>query len=161
MRERTLSFAIITLIEKCFPTSRRNSRKLMPLVQSALLTMRAGLAPRKVAGDGADVGGDLVGGLQVALGGFAGRIADHARGAAGESEHVMAGELEAAERDLAHEMADVKRVAGRIEAAIDRERALREALGERAFVGAIGDEAAPFQVFEQVHGRARKARGPG
>ena len=71
---------------------------------------------------------------------------------------MVAGELETAQSELAHEMADVKRVTGRIEAAIQCDGALSEALSERFFVGAVGDEAAPLEVFEEVHGMCRKTK---
>jgi hypothetical protein len=98
---------------------------------------------------------------EIALGGFAGGIADHAGGATGERERMMAGKLKTAQRELAHEVTDVERIAGGVEAAIQRDGALSEALGERFFVGAVGDEAAPLEVFEEIHGRVRKTNQGG
>jgi hypothetical protein len=63
----------------------------------------------------------------------------------------MTRQLKAAQRQLRHQVTDVERVPGRIEAAIKRDRSCAEALGERSKVGAIGDEAAPLEVFDQVH----------
>ena len=64
---------------------------------------------------------------------------------------VVAGELEAAERELAHEVADVESVGGGIEAAIERDRTLGDALGQRIEIGAVGEEAAPAKVFDDRH----------
>src|SRR5690606_20886118 len=97
--------------------------------------------------DAGDVVGELFAGEEIALGGAAGGIADHAGGAAGEGDDVVAGELEATQHQLPHEVPDVKRVAGRVEAAIQRHRSLAQALGERVKVGAIGQQAAPLEVF--------------
>ena len=65
---------------------------------------------------------------------------------------MVAGELETFQRELAHEVADVERVAGGIEAAIERDGALGQALGKRIKIGAVGEESAPLEVFEEGHG---------
>ena len=113
---------------------------------------------RELVGDRADVVLELFTREEIALGGFTRRIADHAGGSTGKGERVVAGELKTAQHQLAHEMPDVEGIAGGIEAAIQCDRSLSEALGERFFVGAVGDEAAPLEVFEEIHGRARKTR---
>ena len=128
IRERTLSLATIMLTEKCFPMSRRKSRKLTGAVQSALSTSRAGLAgleveqARELPLDAGDIVGELLPRQQIALGGLARRIADHAGGAAGQCDGVVAGELEAPQHELAHEVPDMEAVAGRVEAAVERDR---------------------------------------
>ena len=74
---------------------------------------------------------ELLARKQVALGGFAAGIADHAGGAAGEADGVMTGQLEAPQRELRDQMTDVEGIAGGVEAAIQGDRALVEALGQR------------------------------
>ena len=49
-------------------------------------------------------------------------IADHARRAAGEGNRMVALLLKAAEREQRHEVADVERIGGGIEAAVERDR---------------------------------------
>lgn len=100
---------------------------------------------RELAADGDDVVGELRGREEITFGGFTGGIADHAGGTAGEGDGVVAGELEAAQEELRHEVADVERIARGIEAAIDRDRAGGEALGERGAIGATGVEATPLE----------------
>ena len=72
-------------------------------------------------------------------------------GAAGERDRVVAGELEAAQHDLADQVADVEPVGRRVEADVDADRAVGEALGQRVAVGGVVDEAAGVEVGEQVH----------
>jgi hypothetical protein len=76
----------------------------------------------------------------------------HAGGAAGQGDGVVAGVLEAAQHELGQEVADMERVARGIEPAIERDRAFVEALGQRFEVGAIGQKAAPLEVFDEAHG---------
>ena len=60
----------------------------------------------------------------------------------------------AGEGELAHEVADVEGVAGGIEAAIDRDGfAGRDAFAESVEVGAVGQQAAPLEIFDKHHGR--------
>lgn len=101
--------------------------------------------------DSAVIVGELLAAEQIAFGGLAARVSDHAGSAAGEADCVMTRQLKAAQRQLRHQVTDVERVPGRIEAAIKRDRPRAQALGERSKVGAIGDEAAPLEVFDQVH----------
>ena len=67
----------------------------------------------------------------------------------------MAGELEATQVQLRDEVPDVERVSGGIEAAIQRDRPVVEALGQRIQIGAVGDEAAPAEVFKQGHAEGK------
>ena len=53
---------------------------------------------------------------QVALLGCDRRVADHARGAAGQGDRMVAGRLEAAQDEQPDEVADVEAVGGRVEA---------------------------------------------
>jgi hypothetical protein len=94
---------------------------------------------------------DLLRRLQVALGGLAGGVADHPGGAAGEGDRVVAEELEAAQRQQRDQVADVEGVGRGVEAAVKRNRALLEAGAERNGVGAVGEEAAPAQLIEDIH----------
>src|ERR1051326_6469186 len=55
-------------------------------------------------------------------------------------------------------MPDVQRIARGIEAAIERQRAFGEALGERVAVRAVGMKAAPLELFEKGH-RAAELTG--
>jgi hypothetical protein len=89
---------------------------------------------------------------QVALGRTPAGIADHAGGAACQRHRVMAGELKAPQRELAHEMADVEAVAGGVKAAIERDRSAGQTPAEAVEVGAVRDQIAPLEVFEKVHG---------
>ena len=78
-------------------------------------------------------------------------VADHARGAAGEHDRIVARELEAPERDLADQVAGVERIARRVESDVDADGAVREPLGQRIAIGGVVDEAASVEVSEQVH----------
>ena len=55
-------------------------------------------------------------------------IADHARGAAGQRDRPVAGVLEAAQQQQGHEVADVEAVGGGIEADVEGDRAVGQAL---------------------------------
>ena len=78
-----------------------------------------------------EIVGELLAGEQVAFGGFAAGVADHAGGAAGEADGVVTRELEAPQGKLGDKMADMEGIAGRVEAAIQRDRPLAQALGQR------------------------------
>ena len=95
---------------------------------------------------------DLLGSLEIAFTRFAGRVADHTRRSTGEGDRVVAEHLKTAKREEWDEVADVKRIGGRIEAAIKRDGAFRQTLGESGFIGAVGEQATPLQVFEDCHG---------
>jgi acyl-coenzyme A thioesterase PaaI-like protein len=71
-----------------------------------------------------EIVGELLAGEQVAFGGFAAGVADHAGGAAGEADRVVTRELEAPQGQLRDKMPDVEGIAGRVEAAIQRDRPL-------------------------------------
>src|SRR6185503_12623457 len=71
----------------------------------------------------------------------------------GESNRMMAKQLEAPQREQRHKIADVQRIGGRIKAAIQNDgggQALLEGVG----VSAIGDQVAPFKFVQDGHGRA-------
>ncbi len=94
---------------------------------------------------------------QVALLAPSAGIADHARGAAGERVGPMAGELEAAQRDLTEQVADVEAVGRRIEPDVDTDGTGRQASGQRGPVGRVLHEAAGLELGEQVGRRGHGA----
>jgi hypothetical protein len=105
----------------------------VPAVQSALSTSVAeygtGLEvedPLELRLDAGHVVRELVAVEQVALLGATARVTDHPRGAAGERERLVTGELEAPQTELAHEVADVQRIGGGVEADVDADRPLVE-----------------------------------
>lgn len=114
---------------------------------------------RELGLDRRDVVFELFPGQQVALGRLAGGIADHPGGAAGQRQRLVAGELEAAQHQLAHQMPDVQAVRGRIEAAVERDRPLGEPLAQAVEIRAVGDQVAVFEVGDQVHGAGDEAPG--
>ena len=71
----------------------------------------------------------------------------------------VASELEAPQGELPHEMTYVKGVARGVEAAIQREGAFFQALGERVQISAVGMEFTPFEVFDESHNRETSKRG--
>ena len=70
---------------------------------------------------------------------------------AGQRERAVPGELEAAQEQLADEVADVQRVGGGVEADVDPDVALGEARRERVAVGGVVDQSTGVEVGEQVH----------
>ena len=79
----------------------------------------------------------------------AARVADHAGRAAGQRERPVAGELEAAQPELAHQVADVQRVGGRIEADVDADRSARRGAARARLVGRVVDEPTGVEVGER------------
>lgn len=63
----------------------------------------------------------------------------------------MACQLKASEQKLWDEVADVKRISGGIKSAIKGDGPLIQALVERREIGAVGQEAAPLEVFNESH----------
>ena len=82
--------------------------------------------------------------------GFPAWIANRAGRAAGHGNRMMAEQLKPPQREQRHEMADVQAVGGRVEAAVKRD-GRGDFLFQFRRVGAIGDEAAPFQFFQNAH----------
>ena len=76
-----------------------------------------------------DVGGEQFGRKQIALGGFATRIANGTGGPAGERDGNVAEILKTPQRNQRHEVADVQAVGGGIETAIEHSRPFAEARG--------------------------------
>ena len=91
----------------------------------------------------------LLDGEHVALGGLAGRVADEARRAAHEGDHLVPGLLEAAEHHDGHEVPRLQRGGGGVEAAVHRLRRLQQFLDFG--VGHGLHEAARLQFFQQRH----------
>ena len=63
---------------------------------------------------------------------------------------MMAEQLKPAQRQQRHQIADVQAVGRRVEAAVKRD-GRGDFLGQFRRVGAIGDQAAPFQFFQNAH----------
>ena len=124
-------------------------------VQSRLLTIRAALSPsklRKRSDLGLQVAHPLGDGLLGVEGAFRRRtrIADQARGAAHESERLVAGQLEPAHEQQLHQVAQVQARRGRIEAAVIRDRVAGEQLFELRLIRGDVDKAAPFQLLPDI-----------
>ena len=107
-------------------------------VQSALSTSVAWRGPGSKSSeplelrlDAGDVVVERLAVEQVALLAAAARVADHAGGAAGQRERAVAGQLEAAQRELPDQVPDVQAVGGRVEADVDADRAARPAAAAR------------------------------
>jgi hypothetical protein len=89
--------------------------------------------------------------VERALGRLAARVADLPGGAADQQQRFMAAELEAAGGDELHEVADVQRGRGRVEADIERDRRVVERFAQLAGVGRVLDQAAPHEVVYESH----------
>ena len=83
---------------------------------------------------------------------FAAGIADEPVAPPATAIGMMAEQLKAPQRQQRHEIADMQTVGRGIEAAVKRDRAdCRDVLANCLFVGAIGDQPAPFQFVVNVH----------
>jgi len=80
------------------------------------------------------------------LGGPAAGVADLPGGPADQQQRAVPGALEPAGGDDLHEVTDVQRRGGGIEAHIERDPLAGERLGQRGRVGRILDQSAPGQV---------------
>ena len=157
IRARMLSLATIWLTEKCFPMSRRKSR-----IRNVCRPRSIVHEPRRILFrfeiqqfrqlnfDAGDVAIQNFLREQLAFLGFAAGITDRAGRAAGDGNRMMAEQLKPPQRQQRHKMADVQAVGGRVETAIKRD-GRRRFLFQFRRVGAIGDEAAPFQFFQDAH----------
>ncbi len=76
-------------------------------------------------------------------------------GPAGERERPVTGHLEPAQTELAHQVADVQRIGGGIEADVDTDRPLVETRPEELQVGRVVDQPTPAEIVDQVHSRRR------
>ncbi len=107
---------------------------------------------RDLAADAVHPLGDGLRVVQRALGGRLG-VADQAGGAADQAERPVAGLLEAAHGEDLDEVAEVQAGRGRVEAAIERDGAVRERLAQCVLVSGQGDQPAPLQLVDDVrHG---------
>ena len=79
---------------------------------------------------------------QVALVGTTRRIPDHAGRTTGQGDRTMTEVLKAMQQQQRHEIADMKAVGGRVEAAIQGDRTCLEPGPERSVVGGVLDQAA-------------------
>ena len=159
MRARTDSLATIWLTVTCLPTSRRKSSSADRRVQSALSTsVRLVRAGREVEQP-----------LELHLDALrrcarassrSSRLRSSTR-PPGSPIMPVAPPASAIGRwpaswkrrsiELAEQVADVEAVGGGVEADVDADRTVGEALAERVAVGGVVDEAAGVEVGEQVH----------
>ena len=148
----TDSLASIWLTVMCLPTSRRKSSTLVPAVQSALSTSVAAYGPGsksrirsswRLMRSTLCCNSSRVSRLRSSD--SPARVADHAGGAAGERERAVTGELEATQAELPHEVPDVQRVGGGVEAHVDADRALVEPGPEELQVGRVVDRPRAFR----------------
>ena len=137
--------------------SRRKSRNEMPAVHEALSTSRAGFCFVSKSSSFASCTFTLamlwsrisfVSNCRSC--GLAARIANGTGRAAGHGNGMMAEQLKPPQREQRHEIADVQAVRRRVEAAVKRD-GRGDFLFQFRRVGAIGDEAAPFQFFQNAH----------
>ena len=91
---------------------------------------------------------------QVALLAAAAGVADHAGGAAGQRERTVPGQLEPAQPELAHEVADVQGVGRRVEPDVDPDRPCRQPGPQDVAVRRVVHEAARLEIRDEVHGRS-------
>src|SRR5690606_8783239 len=98
-----------------------------------------------------DVVLEALGGEELALDGSSAGIANQSGRAAGECERTVARQLKAAKAEKRNEIADMETVSGRIETGIKSDGTARESLLEFLGIGAVGDQAAPGQVFNDTH----------
>ncbi len=107
--------------------------------------------------DALDPGRDDVGVVELALRRRLG-VADQAGRAADERQRSVAGELEAPQRQDLHEVADVQRRRGRVEAAVVGDGPGGQVLAQRLEVGRLGQQAAPRQVVQHTGPRGGRPR---
>ena len=156
-RARTDSRASIRLTGKCLPMSRRKSIADIGPVQSRLLTSDARSVSsveveelRHLAADPLHPAGDDLGGLSTRsvlrpLGSPISPVAPPTRPIG-----RWPGQLEAAQGQQLHQVADVQRRRGRVEAAIERDRPCGQRRAQLVDVGGLRDQAAPGEVVEDV-----------
>ena len=123
--------------------------------------MRAGLPGasksrnrRQLRADAGEVRVDLLDGEQLALGGLAARVADHAGAAAHDRDRAVAEALHAREGHHRQQRADVQAVRRRIEADVQRHLLAGQHVAQA--LGGLVDQPAPLQFGECV-GRHRSS----
>jgi hypothetical protein len=123
---------------------------------------------RQLGLDGFNVGLDLIFGEQIALRSLAAWVTDGAGGATSHSNGMMSLILKATKREQRHDVADMKRVRGRIEACVEGDGLCGETFGQGQDVGTrlrhggeVGDEAAELEIVENVHGAREGTRTVG
>ena len=90
---------------------------------------------------------------------FAAGIADGTGRAAGNGNRMMAEQLKPPQGEQRNEVAHVQTVRRRVKAAVKRDRRGKFFCQFRR-VGAIGNQAAPFQFFQNAHARRLNRRRP-
>ncbi|RPK41748.1 hypothetical protein EES40_20220 [Streptomyces sp. ADI93-02] len=82
------------------------------------------------------------------------RVTDLTGRPADQGKRLQPRHLEPAHGEHLHQMADVQARRGRVEAAIEGDRAVRESLAQCVLVGGLGEQPAPLQLVDDVrHGR--------
>ena len=138
---------------KCLPTSREVLER-RELAEPVRVVEQQGAAVGEVeelpelGTDGLEVALDGLEVEQLALVLLAARVADHAGAATGEGDGPVAGLLKAPEGAQLHEVAHVEAVRRGVEAGVDRQSGLVEALRE-VHVGHLVDEAAEGEVLRK------------
>ena len=87
---------------------------------------------------------------QLPLLGFPARITNAAGRAASDSDGMVTEQLKPSQREQGNEIAGMQTVRRRVKAAVKRDRR-GNFLFQFRRVGAVGDEAAPFQFFQNAH----------
>jgi len=90
---------------------------------------------------------------------FAAGIADGTGRSASDGNRMMAEQLKSSQREQGNQVPDVQTVGGRIKAAVKRD-GRGKFLFQFRRVGAIGDQAAPFEFFQNAHERRLNRRRP-
>ena len=94
--------------------------------------------------------------VQAALGRLAARITDQASGTAHHGDRPVSGLLQAAHGDQLYEVPEMQAWRGWIEAAVEGDGARDQRGGERLRISAVGDEASPLEVVEDLGGHRRR-----
>ena len=105
--------------------------------------------------DAGDIVFEQVAGEQLAFARLAARIPNRAGCAASERNGMMSGQLKPAQHELPHQMSNMQAVGRRVKTAVKRD-GRGNFFGQFRRIGAIGQEAAPFQFFQDVHRREIK-----
>ncbi len=115
--------------------------------------------PRDLAAQALDPAGHRLGVVEHALGGGL-RVADQTGGAADQAEREVPRLLDPAHGEDLDQVAEVQAGRRRVEAAIERDRAVRERLAQCVLVGGQGDQPTPPQLVDDVrHGHASPSIG--
>ena len=104
---------------------------------------------RDLAANLVDPAGDDFGRVELALGSLETGVANHAGGTAHQRDRLVASLLEAFQDQHRHQMAQMQRIRRGVEAAIQRDRSLREHFIERVCIGGLGNQATRMQILQK------------